>query len=64
MRQLARWGVLIGAFIVAAIVYGVWKQLDSEMGGGFLSGFIRGAIVFGFLVWVWHATKKLGGKDE
>ena len=51
---------MIGAFIVAAVVYGVWKQIDKEMGGGFF----RGAVVLGFLVWVWHATKKLGEKDE
>ena len=64
MRQMARWGILIGAFVVAAVVYGVWKQFDTEMGGGFISGFFRGAVVFGFLVWVWHATRKLGEKDE
>jgi hypothetical protein len=64
MKQLARLGILIGAFIVAAIVYGVWKQLDREMGGGFLSAFIRGIVVFGFLGWVWHATKNLAGKDN
>jgi Na+-transporting NADH:ubiquinone oxidoreductase subunit NqrD len=64
VRQLARWGILIGAFIIAAVVYGVWKQIDKEMGGGFISGFFRGAIVLGFLVWVWNATKKRGEKDE
>jgi|APLak6261658528_1056013.scaffolds.fasta_scaffold46370_2 hypothetical protein len=64
MRKLARWGILIGAFIVAAVVYGVWKQSDMEMGGGFISSFARGTVVFGFLMWVWQATKKFGDKDE
>ena len=49
----------------AGVVYhiNIDYLLDREMGGGFLSGFIRGAVVVGFLVWVWRATKKLGGKD-
>ena len=58
MGRSARWGILIGAFIAAAIVYGVWKRLDHEMGGGFLSEVLRGAVLSGFLVWVWHKTEK------
>ncbi len=55
---------IFGAFALAAVVYGVWKQYDNEMGGGFLSAFLRGAVVFGFLSWVLLVLKKARNKKQ
>lgn len=62
MWQVARWGILLVSFVFAVVVYGVWKQLDREIEGGFISAFIRGAVISVFLAWVWGVTKKFGAK--
>jgi len=33
------------------------EQIDAQLGNGFPSAFLRGAVVFGFIIWMWHATR-------
>lgn len=45
--------------LVQIIVYGVWRDADRHIGGGFISGALRGALVFGgiYFLWAWAKGK-------
>lgn len=47
----------MAAVVTAAVVYGVWRQLDLELQLGVWSDPLRGAAVFGGLTWTWSATR-------
>lgn len=57
MSNAAKWIIRIGAVLVGTILYGVWRQIEREVGLGMLSAFARGAVVFGGLAWVWSITR-------
>jgi hypothetical protein len=57
MNTPGRWVLRIGGLVLAVLVYTIWKQIDAQLGNGFPSAFLRGAVVFGFIFWMWHATK-------
>jgi len=56
MIQVIRWAILVVAFIFATLAYAISKELIPPSG---LAGFIRGAVIFGFLSFVWNMTKKI-----
>jgi len=60
MMQVIRWVILVVAFIFAILAYAISKELIPQSG---MAGFIRGAVIFGFLAVVWNMTKKLEKKD-
>jgi hypothetical protein len=56
MSNSARWAIRIAAVVGAAVTYGVWRQIDREMGLGVASSFARGTLILGGLSWAWIAT--------
>jgi hypothetical protein len=44
------------------IVYAVWKDVEKHTGGGFITGFLRGAIVFGgaYYLYKWAKNENHG----
>src|SRR5882672_7397006 len=57
MTTAIRWLLRIGGLLLALVVYTIWKQLDAQLGFGFPSAFLRGAVVVGFIGWMWYATR-------
>ena len=52
-----RWLLRAGGLVLALVIYTIWRQLDRQFGNGLPSAFLRGAVVFGFLTWMWFVTK-------
>lgn len=61
MAIILRWTILVISFCFAALIYGISKEIFPP---SFLTGAIRGALVFGFLFFVWDKTKKIGKKRK
>jgi hypothetical protein len=61
MAIILRWTILIISFCFAALIYGISKEIFPP---SFLMGAIRGALIFGFLFFVWDKTKNIGKKRE
>jgi len=57
MTTPVRWLFRVGGFVLALVVYTIWRQLDVQLAIGFPSAYLRGAVVFGFIAWLWYATK-------
>jgi len=55
----------VGCIILLGI-YAVWKEYDRVHGGGFLSGALWGALIFGgiAILWSWAKSKEERQKDE
>lgn len=55
LSKSVRWIIAAIGIVALVAVYGVWKTIDQKTGGGFLSGALRGALVFcGIgLLWAW-----------
>jgi len=41
-----RWIIATVGWVALLIVYAVWKDIEKHIGGGFITGFLRGVIVF------------------
>ena len=52
--------------ILALGIYAVWKDYDRHHGEGFISGFLRGGLIFGGLaiLWAWAKNSDEQPKDE
>jgi hypothetical protein len=57
MSTPVRWVLRVVGTIFLLLVYTIWRQLDAQLGGGFIGGFLRGAVVCGLMWWLWVATK-------
>ena len=55
--------VFVVCCIVALVIYATWKNYDRINGGGFVGGFLRGAIIFGLLTALWRWVKS-GNKPK
>jgi hypothetical protein len=66
MKKLFRWSIFSVGCILALGIYAVWKDYDRRHGGGFLTGALRGALIFGGLaiLWSWAKSKDQLPKDE
>ena len=66
MKKLFRWSIFSVGCILALVIYAVWKDYDRIHGGGFLSGALRGALLFGGIavLWSWAKSKDERPKDE
>ncbi len=60
MKKLLRWGIFSIGCILALGIYTGWKNYDQFHGGGFLSGAIRGALIFGGIAILWSWAKSKG----
>lgn len=58
MNTALRWIIAIVGWLVLLIVYGVWKDVEKHTGGGFITGFLRGVIVFGGGYYLYKWVKK------
>lgn len=52
-----RWTILLVAFFFISLLYGISKEFVPPNA---LTGAIRGILIFGFMLFVWNATKKIG----
>lgn len=60
LKQALRWTILAVSFIFALFLYGLWRAIETEIVGySIISSILRGVVVFGFLYWVWHLTKRI-----
>ena len=57
MSTPIRWLLRIGNLVLALVILAIWRHVDAQLGFGFPGGVLRGAVVFGFLLWMWNATK-------
>jgi hypothetical protein len=58
-----RWSVFVVWVVVGLVVYILWKNYDAHHGGGFLSGFLRGAIIVGGTIYLWYWVKGVSSID-
>lgn len=60
MNSVLRWVVAILGWLVLFFIYGVWKDAERHTGGGFISGFLRGAIVLGgvYFLYRWARSER------
>ena len=47
MNPALRCAVAVVGWLVLLIIYVAWKDYEKYTDGGFITGFLRGAIVFG-----------------
>ena len=57
MNTALRWIVATVGWLALLIVYAVWKDVEKHTGGGFITGFLRGAIVFGGAYYLYRWAK-------
>lgn len=64
MNSVLKWSVAVAGWVVLLIIFAIWKDADAHMGNGAVSGFLRGALVFGgaYLLYRWAKGNK--PKDE
>lgn len=64
MNDPLRWFIAIIGWLALLVVYSVWEHMDKATGGGFVSGALRGLIVFGgaFYLYTWAKLKPRKGK--
>ena len=63
MDSAIRWVVAAFGVLALLMVYGIWKDVDAHTGGGsFVSGALRGGLVFGGIYWLYKWAK--GGKPK
>jgi len=61
MAIVIRWTILVVAFLFAALLYGISKEIFPPSA---LTGGIRGILGFLFMFFVWNITKKIGNKEK
>ena len=71
MNTALRWMSATVGWLALFIVYVVWKDVEKNTGRGFITGFLRGAIVFGgaYYLYKWaknenHQTKQVKNANE
>lgn len=72
MNAGLKWIIATVGWLILLIVYAVWKDVEKHAGGGFITGFLRGVIVFGgaYYLYNWakndnHQTKQVkNGNDN
>lgn len=59
MNTALRWTIAIVGWLVLLIIYSVWKDVERHTGGGLITGFLRGLIVFGgaYYIYKWAKSK-------
>lgn len=58
-KKIFRWGGFVVGSIFLIVLYAVWKDFDKTHGGGFITGFLRGMICIGGIIWLfyWASSK-------
>jgi uncharacterized RDD family membrane protein YckC len=64
LSKSVRWIIATIGIVVLVSVYGVWRTIDQKTGGGFWSGALRGALVFGGIGLLWAWAKRDSGKKS
>lgn len=66
MNPALRWAVAVVGWLALLIIYVAWKDYEKHTGGGFIAGFLRGAIVFGgaYYLYMWAKTEVRQTKQE
>ncbi|OGT88715.1 MAG: hypothetical protein A2286_07320 [Gammaproteobacteria bacterium RIFOXYA12_FULL_61_12] len=66
MNAALRWIIAVVGWLFLLIVYGVWKDVEKHTGGGFITGFLRGAIVFGgaYYLYKWAKNESSQAKQK
>lgn len=57
MNTALRWIIATVGWLALLIVYAVWKDVEKHTGGGFITGFLRGGIVFGGAYYLYKWAK-------
>jgi len=53
-KKIFRWGVFVVGSIFLIVLYAFWKDFDKSHGGGFSTGFLRGLICIGGIMWLFY----------
>lgn len=64
LSKSVRWIIAAIGIVILVSVYGVWRTIDQQTGGGFWSGALRGALVFGGIGLLWAWAKRDSGKKS
>lgn len=64
MNSVFRWIIAVIGWVFLLAIFGIWKDADARMGNGPVSGFVRGAVVFGGIYWLYHWAKKAPAKED
>lgn len=57
MNTALKWIITVVGWLVLLIIYGVWKDIEKHTGGGFITGLLRGAFVFGGAYYLYKWAK-------
>lgn len=64
MNSSFKWIIAVLGWMFLLSIFAVWKDADTHMGNGPISGFIRGAVVFGGIYWLYRWAKGSGDTKE
>ena len=64
VKPTSRWVIAIIGWLVLLLIYVVWKSVENHVGGGFITGFLRGGIVFGGAYILYRWAKNNGGNHN
>ena len=59
-----KWTIAAIGIFALVVVFAIWRTIDQKTGGGFLSGALRGALVFGGIYFLWTWAKQSSGKKS
>lgn len=54
MNSALKWVIAVIGWMLLLVVFVVWKDAENHMGGGPMSGLIRGAAVFAGAYWIYR----------
>jgi hypothetical protein len=55
---MTRWLFRIGALFLGVLIEAAARVVDKFADGGALVATLRGAVILGLIIWVWHATRE------
>lgn len=64
MNTVLKWAIAIMGWLALLIMYAVWKDVEKHTGGGFVTGLLRGLIIFGSAFFLYNWAKNGSGQTK